>query len=133
MFVHIAILLLTTRDAVYSVQHDQWAVIRRPVASSAREQGLRGAILKRRRRAAQVGQFIGAASYTPRIVFLAGMMLRSLQMSTKIRYFFDPSMGLAAGATLAAWFAKREWLSCLMLGWGAGGAYWSIFRVMPPS
>ena len=33
-------------------------------------------------------------------VALAGMMLRSLQMATRLRHVFDPSAGYAAGATL---------------------------------
>ena len=128
---HTAILYLTTHDSLDSVLTDQWAVMRKQPSDSGR--GLRSSILKRRRRAAQVGEFIGATSYTPRIVFLAGLMLRSLQKSTKLQEVFDPSLGYAAGATLGAWFCRREWLSCILLGWGAGGAYWSLFRVGPPS
>lgn len=129
--IHVAFLVLTTTEAVHSVRDDQWAVIRKraPVESTP---GLRGRILKKRRRAAQVGQLLGATSYSPRIVFLAGLMLRSLQKGTATHRVFEPSLGYAAGATLAAWFAKREWLSCMMLGWGFGGAYWRAFRVQPP-
>ena len=128
MLLHTGIILLATCDAIQSVRVDQWTVIRH----SERELGLRGGILRRRRRAAQVGQLLGAASYTPRIVFLAGMMLRSLQKATGLQNIFDPSLGYAAGATLAAWFCKREWLMCMMAGWGLGGAYWTGFRVHPP-
>jgi hypothetical protein len=53
-------------------------------------------------------------------------------MATKVRNVFDPSLGYAAGATLAASFSRREWLPCILLGWGAGGGYWSLFRVRPP-
>ena len=72
------------------------------------------------------------AGYTPRITFLAGMMLRSLQMATRVRDVFDPSFGYAAGATMAAKYSQREWLPCILLGWGVGGLYWSLFRVRPP-
>lgn len=127
--VHFACCLLMMHDSIESVRTDQWAAIRNspPVQQN---QG-RGAILKRRRRAAQVGQLIGTG-YTPRITFLAGLMLRSLQMATKFRYVFDPSLGYAAGATLAARFSAREWIPCILLGWGVGGVYWSGFRVRPP-
>merc|ERR1711939_1160220 len=108
-----------------SVRTDRWEVIR------VQDMVACGRIKRRRRRAAQVGDLLGAG-YTPRIVFLAGLMLRSLQLGTKLRHAFNPSLGYAAGATLAAWFAKREWLSCMMLGWGAGGVYWSSLRVHPP-
>ena len=128
---HTALLLAASSSAVKSVLADQWAVIRhRPQADQAK--GLRGAILSRRRRAAQVGQLLGAAAYTPRIVFLAGLMLRSVQQATELRRVFEPSLGYAAGALLAARFARREWLSCMLLGWGAGGGYWAAFRVAPP-
>ena len=72
------------------------------------------------------------AGYTPRITFTAGLMLRSLQMGTKLRAIFDPSLGYAAGAALAATFGQREWLKCILLGWGFGGVYWGVFRVRPP-
>ena len=126
--VHLACCLLMVHDSLESVQADQWAAIRH--SPPMQRQG-RGAILKRRRRAAKVGQLIGTG-YTPRITFLAGLMLRSLQMATKFRYVFDPSLGYAAGATLAARFSAREWIPCILLGWGAGGLYWSGFRVRPP-
>lgn len=59
-------------------------------------------------------------------------VIRSLQMGTRLRYLFDPSSGYAAGSMLAAHYCQREWLPCLLLGWGVGGAYWSAFRVRPP-
>ena len=44
----------------------------------------------------------GGPSYRATImqVALAGLMLRSLQMATRLRHAFDPSAGYAAGATL---------------------------------
>ena len=126
--VHCAIAVWCMRSAVQSVRTDEWAAIRmRP----PEQQADRARIFKKRRRAAKVGQFLGAG-YTPRIVFLAGMMLRSLQMSTRVQDVFDPSLGYAAGATLAASFSQREWIPCILLGWGSGGLYWSLFRVRPP-
>lgn len=115
-------------NAVHSVCSDEWSAIRNaPPAHHARSER----IFKRRRRAAHVGKLLGAG-YTPRIVFLAGMMLRSLQMSTRVRDVFNPSLGYCAGATLGARFSHREWIPCILLGWGVGGPYWSIFRVKPP-
>jgi len=123
---HLAICAYCTHVALESVLADQWHTIRLPKEDVKRDQ-----ILMRRRRAAQVTQRFGVG-YTPRITFLAGLMLRSLQMATGIRHIFDPTLGYSAGATLAAKFSQREWLPCLMLGWGAGGLYWSTFRVRPP-
>ena len=125
---HLALCTWIMWDAMRSVQHDQWHAVR----VAPKDTQIRGSmILKRRRRAAQVGQLLGAG-YTPRIVFLAGLMLRSLQMATAICRVFDPSTGYAAGAALAAKFSHREWLLCMLLGWGSGGLYWRAFRVRPP-
>lgn len=129
--VYLAILAITNREIVQSVRLDEWSVIRN-CPNLSEDQGLRASILKSRRRAAKVGRLIGATAYTPRIVFLAGCMLRSLQKATHLRAVFDPSLSYTAGASLASWFAKREWLSCIMFGWGAGGIYWAAFRVRPP-
>jgi hypothetical protein len=40
------------------------------------------------------------------------------------------SSRLAARAPLST--SQREWLLCVLLGWGVGGAYWSAFSVHPP-
>jgi hypothetical protein len=122
---HLLILFICTRKALESIRLDQWAAIRGNPAPND------NSILKQRRWAARVTNVIGTG-YTPRITFLAGMMLRSVQMATNLRYVFDPSLGFAAGAALGASFGHREWLKCVLLGWGVGGAYWGLFRVRPP-
>ena len=127
--IHLAIILAAIREPTASVWYDQWHAIRSPPPDPEKE-GRRGFIRSNRRRAARVGALLGG--YTPRIVFLAGVMLRSLQMSTRVRDFFDPSIGYSAGAVLASSFSHREWIPCILVGWGFGGAYWSAFRVRPP-
>ena len=124
--VHCCIMVCTAQQPISAIIDDTWTVLK-PVEAAT----TRGAIFRNRRRAAQVAQFVGGI-YTPRIVFLAGMMIRSLQMSTKLRYGFDPSTGYAAGAMLAAHWTQREWLPVILIGWGVGGAYWSAFSVRPP-
>ena len=126
--VHGALLLACVSDTFESIRTDEWAVIR---SGKPAHEGRRAEILSKRRHAARMGKLLGG--YTPRIVALAGLMLRSVQMATKLRYIFDPSLGFAAGAALAASFAQREWLKCMLLGWGAGGLYWGGFRVRPPA
>jgi hypothetical protein len=130
--IHLAILAASVAGTVESIRTDEWEVIRRKRSSAEAGGGGSGEsrIISKRRRAAQVGKLLGG--YTPRIVFLAGMMLRSVQCATVLRFFFDPSLGFAAGASLAASFAKREWLKCILMGWGFGGVYWGLFRVHPP-
>ena len=72
---HLAVCAHCSRTAFHSVRLDEWAAIReRPPPSGRRER-----IFRVRRRAAKVTALIGAG-YTPRIVFLAGLMLRSLQV-----------------------------------------------------
>ena len=130
--IHLAILSVTTKNAIESVRTDEWSAIRlRPPEPGEGTRGIRAAIAKRRRRASKVGALLGAG-YTPRMTFLAGLMLRSLQMGTALCRFFDPSLGYAAGGAIAAAFARREWLMCILLGWGVGGGYWAAFRVRPP-
>lgn len=124
---HMSIILVCVGDSLESVRTDEWSVIRKQPATTTNG---RGRIMSQRRRAAQFGKLVGG--YTPRIVFLAGLMLRSLQMATKFRRFFDPSLGYSAGAVAAASFSKREWLKTILLGWGVGGVYWAGFRVEPP-
>uniref|UniRef100_A0A7S2CP89 Uncharacterized protein n=1 Tax=Octactis speculum TaxID=3111310 RepID=A0A7S2CP89_9STRA len=131
---HLAIIMACTADAMEAVRTDEWSVIRKSPLTRRDKypQTRRGnMIILQRRRAARFGKILGG--YTPRIIFLAGLMLRSLQKATKLQFIFDPSLGFAAGASLAASFAKREWLKCILLGWGTGGIYWPIFRVRPPA
>lgn len=127
--VHLFVCAYTTRHAWTAVLEDQWTTIR--LAPEQIEQRQNKHTLLRRRRATRLAQTLGTG-YTPRMTFLAGLMLRSLQLATRLHKVFDVTYGYAAGATLAASFAHREWLPCIMLGWGAGGLYWSAFRVRPP-
>lgn len=124
--VHCYIMICTATSPVHAIVDDTWTVLK-PVEDAT----TRGAIYRNRRRAAQVANLVGGI-YTPRIVFLAGIMLRSLQLSTKLRFVFDPTTGFSAGTMLAAHWTQREWLPCLLVGWGIGGLYWSLFRLRPP-
>lgn len=51
-------------------------------------------------------------------------------MCTHLRKFFNPSLGYAAGATLGAMYSQREWIPCILLGWGIGGP---VSRTAPGS
>lgn len=75
--VHLAVCGAMLQGPAESVRTDEWACTR----LAPERQGMRSVIMRRRRRAAKVGQIIGTG-YTPRIVFLAGLMLRSLQAFT---------------------------------------------------
>jgi len=115
-----AIILMSLRDTdvLETLRTDTWKTLRMQTTNP-------------RQQVAKVANVLGVG-YAPRIVFLTGLMLRSLHMSTKVRYILSPSAGYGAGAMLAATYAQREWLPCFLFGWGIGGAYWSVFRLRPP-
>lgn len=105
-----------------AVHHDKWTALRQAPQKAS---GIR----MRRRRAQAISQFAGIG-YSPRVVTLAGLMLRSLAKC--FRMPMEPSIGFGVGAKLAAQYAHREWLPCLVLGWFAGGWYWDALDVKPP-
>lgn len=113
-----------------SIRNDQWAAVRAPAEETV-QRGIRRAIIRRRRAANKVTQMLGVG-YTPRIVGLIGLMLRGMVMATSLPALFDPPLGLGIGAHCAARFTEREWLSCIMIGWFAGGPYWQALAVHPP-
>lgn len=132
-YARLGLFYATARIPLLSVLRDEWAAVRLAPAVD-RGRGRRSVgelILRRRRRGVQVQSLVGLG-YTPRIVALAGLMLRSLHLSTALPYIFDPPVGLGAGACLAARYARREWLACLVVGWYTGGGYWLLMGVRSP-
>ncbi len=99
-----------------AVHHDKWTALRQKPADL-------GGIRTRRRRAQAISQFAGIG-YSPRVVALAGLMLRALVKC--FRAPLEPSIGFGVGTKLAARYAHREWLPCLVLGWYAGGPLWDV-------
>lgn len=118
----LAAFLYYARAPAAAVYHDRWTASR--VAAPGRH-----AILDRRRRAQRIAAVTGIG-YTPRIVALAGLMLRGFQKSTGLP--LEPQIGFGAGANVAAALCHREWLPCLLIGWFAGGPYWASLDVAPP-
>jgi hypothetical protein len=123
---------LTARVPFYSIAWDEWDAVRSSSTQASTATSIAEEIMRRRRRGARVQKLIGVG-YTPRIVALAGLMLRSLHVSTSLPAVWDPPLGLGAGECLAAKWTQREWLACLMVGWYAGGAYWRTMGVAPPA
>ena len=62
----------------------------------------------------------------------ADACLRGVQAASGLRAAFDPPVGFAAGATIAARLTHREWLSTMVLGWYFGGVYWRALGVTAP-
>lgn len=103
--------VVTARIPMEAVLRDQWTALRKP--SQKHE-----SIIGRRRRAQRIAQLTGIG-YTPRIVALAGLMLRGMQKATAVP--LEPQIGFGAGANVAAMYTHREWLPCILIGWFAGG------------
>ena len=130
----IGVFLYHTRCAVESIFEDSWEAVRNPVvfAKRIRHEGERKVVMQRTRRSNALRSLSGAG-YTPRLVWLFGVMLRGLFLNTAMPRIFDPPIGWGAGSVAAARFAHREWLPCVMLGWYGSGYYWkTIFGVTGP-
>eukprot|EP00326_Haptolina_ericina_P026614 CAMPEP_0181191372 /NCGR_PEP_ID=MMETSP1096-20121128/12701_1 /TAXON_ID=156174 ORGANISM="Chrysochromulina ericina, Strain CCMP281" /NCGR_SAMPLE_ID=MMETSP1096 /ASSEMBLY_ACC=CAM_ASM_000453 /LENGTH=191 /DNA_ID=CAMNT_0023280669 /DNA_START=46 /DNA_END=621 /DNA_ORIENTATION=- len=129
-YLHLVLFGATSRVPMASILHDQWVSIRNAKPNIRADRALWNSPIQRRR-ASKVNLLLGVG-YTPRIVALAGLMLRGLHASTALPAVFDPPLGLGAGACLAARCTHREWLACIMLGWYGGGGYWHLLGVHPP-
>jgi len=129
-YARLLVFWLSGRGPFYSIVYDEWAALR-AVDRAMSANNVAAAIRRRRQRGVKVQSIVGIG-YTPRIIALAGLMLRSLHLSTALPTIWDPSLGLGAGACLAARWAQREWLACMMVGWYMGGLYWRALGVAPP-
>ena len=106
-----------------AVHHDKWTALRQKPADlggirTKTEAGpgdfaIRGHRLLAARRGARGTHAAGA-----------GQVLRAP---------LEPSIGFGVGTKLAARYAHREWLPCLVLGWYAGGPLWDVLDVKPPA
>jgi len=114
---------------------DSWEAVRNPervFKQRIHHEQERTVVQRRTRRAEAIRRVVGAG-YTPRLVWLFGLMLRGIIRCTALPKIFEPPLGFGSGAVLAARFAHREWLPCIMLGWYGGGFYWNnIFGVAGP-
>lgn len=118
-----------SRNTVVSVAEDSWEIIRKP----GRFHDAPSTVAARKLRAEALRKLIGAG-YTPRLVFLVGLMLRGFFSCTAVPVVFDPPIGFGAGSAAAAGWAGREWLPVCMAGWYLSGPYWKVFGVNgPPS
>lgn len=126
-----------TADSVLSIWDDEWAAERDPqryfAATSWRWHHERERDVVRRRvfKDRTIRKLVGAG-YTPRLVFLFGIMLRGFVRCTALPKIFDPPIGWGAGSVVAARFACREWLPIILIGWYASKFYWNLFSVNGP-
>lgn len=127
--VRLAVFVLCTKNSVVSILNDTWELERHPLSLNKRGEVnnpfVRRNVAKRVERDRYLRKLVGAG-YTPRLVWLYGVMLRGVLQCTAIPKVFNPPIGWGAGAALAARFAVREWLPCILLGWYASEWYWKV-------
>lgn len=120
----ICVFLYFTHGSVQSIMSDSWEAVRDPsCAQRIRNKSERENVLLRSKSAELRRKLVGVG-YTPRLVWLFGLMLRGIIHCTALPKIFEPPIGFGAGAVAAARFANREWLPCIMLGWYGGDFYW---------
>ena len=123
--IRLAVFLLCSRNSVVSILNDTWELERHPgsLKREVHNPFVRRNVARRVERDRYLRKLVGAG-YTPRLVWLYGVMLRGVLQCTAIPKVFNPPIGWGAGAVLAARFAVREWLPCILLGWYGSEWYW---------
>ena len=72
------------------------------------------------------------ARLKPRLLFVIGGMLRGLQLTTPIRFVFDPPAGCGAGLNLLCLFAGSRWPAAGVLGFALCKPFWRILGAETP-
>lgn len=127
----LSVFLWCSQDSFVSVLDDSRTLDRNPksLQQNNRDQVnnpfVRRNVQRRVERDRYLRKLVGAG-YTPRLVWLYGVMLRGFVQCTALPQIFNPPIGWGAGAVLAAKFAVREWLPCILLGWYGSEWYWKV-------
>jgi len=122
-----SVFLFFGRHSLNSMRLDCWEIVSRP----GRFKGSPATVAARKLRSEALRKLIGAG-YTPRLVFLVGLMMRGLVLCTAVPYVFNPPVGFGAGAAMAAEWAGREWIPVCFWGWYLGGPYWRAMGIAGP-
>lgn len=125
--VRLTVFVWCTKNSVVSILNDTWELERHPLSlkREVRNPFVRRNVASRVERDRYLRKLVGAG-YTPRLVWLYGVMLRGVLQCTAIPKVFNPPIGWGAGAALAARYAVREWLPCILLGWYGSEWYWKM-------
>jgi hypothetical protein len=83
-------------------------------------------VVKSRVRKASRAHSLVGAGYTPRLVWLFGLMLRGIVFCTALLRFLIRLFHGVQDPVAAARYAHREWLPCILLGWFGSDFYWRI-------
>jgi hypothetical protein len=126
-FLRLGVFLWSCKDSFVSVMEDTWELERKPdmIQRDVHNPFVRRNVQRRVDRDRRLRRLVGAG-YTPRLVWLYGVMLRGVFKCTAIPKVFNPPIGWGAGAALAAKYAVREWLPCILLGWYGSDWYWRV-------
>lgn len=73
------------------------------------------------------------ARLKPRLLFAIGGMLRGLQLTTPIRFAFDPPAGCGAGLNLLCLVAGSRWPATGVLGFAVCKPFWRVLGAEAPS
>lgn len=121
-----------SKDCLASIYEDRWHAERNPDAFFGSEgmwisKGAHKDVVRRRiQRSKRNRQWVGLG-YTPRLVWLVGVLLRGTFQCTAIPKVFNPSLtGWGAGTILGAKCTHQEWISTFMIGWFGSEHYWKL-------
>ncbi|KAG7336905.1 hypothetical protein IV203_006178 [Nitzschia inconspicua] len=133
---HFFIFMYYTRDSMESIATDSWEAERNPDKFFGKRgilQSHERDVVRRRVTSSRTIRKLVGAGYTPRLVWLYGVMLRGIIHCTALPKIFEPTIGWGAGSVFAARFTYREWLPVIMLGWFGSTYYWkTLFGVDGP-
>jgi len=88
--------------------------------------GHKEVVRRRMQRGKRNRQWVGLG-YTPRLVWLVGVLLKGTFACTSIEKVFNPSItSWGAGTVLGAKCTHQEWISAFMLGWYGSEYYWKL-------
>jgi len=83
-------------------------------------------VQRRIKRSSRNRQWVGLG-YTPRLVWLVGVLLRGTVQCTAVPKVFNPKLtGWGAGTVLGAKCTHQEWIATFMLGWFGSEYYWKV-------
>ena len=121
-----------SKECMDSIYEDKWHAERSPedffgdggmwVTTGSHKEVVR----RRMSRSKRNRQWVGLG-YTPRLVWLVGVLLRGTFACTAIEKVFNPSItSWGAGMVLGAKCTHQEWIAAFMLGWYGSYYYWKL-------
>jgi hypothetical protein len=99
-YLRLCVFIYYTRESVDSILEDTWEAVRDPdrvFGQQIRRVGERKVVMRRTRKSEALRALVGAG-YTPRLVWLFGVMLRGIVHCTALPQVFSPPIGFGSGA-----------------------------------